>query len=294
MSARVLLYWDYELGFGYAGAESRRIAEQEALATDRLLDFLQARGVPATFAVVGACAMLDGPPHHNRSQVARMAEQGHEVASHGWQHERFSALAPDRVEGILRRSRFALEQATGNPVVSFAGPWNSPQRWLARGAFALGEKRRHGALRTDIPVLLRCLRRAGYRTARVYYQPTHLQVLRRMGWRSDYRGPDVLHRNGLTLLRSDFPQGFDVPSVRAFQARISAGRIGVVWGHPWRLLTDSPEAWRFFEPMMDRLCRARDVGQLKFATPRDFDSEAARKPRQRISRSDTFASPPTV
>ena len=81
-----------------------------------LLDQLEARGVRATFFVVGQIA------ESNPDLVRAIAEAGHEVASHSWDHRRVHHFTPETFRDDVRRSKDALEQVTGVPVVGFRAP----------------------------------------------------------------------------------------------------------------------------------------------------------------------------
>jgi peptidoglycan/xylan/chitin deacetylase (PgdA/CDA1 family) len=68
----------------------------------RLLDQLEASGLPATFFVEGLNAELY--PDELRS----IAEQGHEVAYHAWRHEQWRDLSAPEQADNLRRGRAAF------------------------------------------------------------------------------------------------------------------------------------------------------------------------------------------
>lgn len=78
--------------------------------TARLLDLFDEAGVQATFFVLGWVA------EKRRGLVPRIAERGHEVASHGYSHR---LVYEQRREDFLdetRRSREVLEDQSGKPV----------------------------------------------------------------------------------------------------------------------------------------------------------------------------------
>jgi peptidoglycan/xylan/chitin deacetylase (PgdA/CDA1 family) len=81
----------------------------------RLLDELDALGLRATFFVEGWNAGVY--PDALRGIAAR----GHEVGLHGWRHEPWDELPPDREEALLRRGRDALA-GLGLPVRAFRPP----------------------------------------------------------------------------------------------------------------------------------------------------------------------------
>ena len=84
--------------------------------TEALLQALESHGARGTFFVLGWVG------ERHPGLVRRIAEAGHEVASHGWSHRRVTAMWPDDLRDELRRSRCVLEDAAGAPVVGFRAP----------------------------------------------------------------------------------------------------------------------------------------------------------------------------
>jgi polysaccharide deacetylase family protein (PEP-CTERM system associated) len=83
---------------------------------DRILDLLERNEVKATFFTLGWIA--ERYPHVVRSIVA----QGHELASHGYGHERVSDLTPEAFDADIRRAKAILEDQSGTPVVGYRAP----------------------------------------------------------------------------------------------------------------------------------------------------------------------------
>lgn len=84
--------------------------------TDRVLALFEAAGVQGTFFTLGWVA-----ERHPRL-IRRIAEAGHEVASHGWDHARVFTLTPDQFRADLARARAALEDAAGAAVNGYRAP----------------------------------------------------------------------------------------------------------------------------------------------------------------------------
>lgn len=82
----------------------------------RLLRFLDDRGVRGTFFFVGWLAEKEP------EMVRDVAEAGHEIASHGHEHELVGRLGRDGFRDSVRRSRAALEEITGSPVIGYRAP----------------------------------------------------------------------------------------------------------------------------------------------------------------------------
>jgi len=83
---------------------------------DELLRILDGHQVKGTFFVLGWLA------EHRREVVRLIADAGHEIASHGFLHERVTALDRARFREDLRSSKQALEDLIGAPVLGYRAP----------------------------------------------------------------------------------------------------------------------------------------------------------------------------
>lgn len=70
----------------------------------------------ATFFTLGWVA------ERNPGLIRRIADAGHEIASHGWDHKRVFTLLPEEFRADLRRTRQVLEDAGGVKVVGYRAP----------------------------------------------------------------------------------------------------------------------------------------------------------------------------
>ena len=75
--------------------------------TPRLLDLLKARGVRATFFVLGENVAL------HPGIAKRIVDEGHEIANHSWSHPSFTKLGLDGVRSQIIRTENAIAEATG-------------------------------------------------------------------------------------------------------------------------------------------------------------------------------------
>lgn len=73
-----------------------------------LLDILKEKQVPATFFLLGKRHIEKYP-----ELVARMAAEGHEVASHTWDHKILTRITPAQIRDELVRTDDAIERITG-------------------------------------------------------------------------------------------------------------------------------------------------------------------------------------
>lgn len=115
-----------------------RFESRVADSTGRVLDLFAARGVRATFFTLGCVAKA-----HPRL-VRRIVAEGHELASHGFWHDKVSAMNPAAFLADLKDSRAVLEDTGGVAVRGYRAP-----------SFSIGEA--EAAWAYD------CLAEAGYR-----------------------------------------------------------------------------------------------------------------------------------
>ena len=81
-----------------------------------ILDMFAAANVKATFFTLGWVAQRHGP------LMRRIVETGHELASHGWDHERVFRLDAKSFTVDLERSRKVLEDASGVQITGYRAP----------------------------------------------------------------------------------------------------------------------------------------------------------------------------
>lgn len=83
---------------------------------DAILQLFADAGVQGTFFTLGWVAQ------RHPGLLRRIAEQGHEVASHGWDHERVFRLGADKFAADIARARAAIEDASGQAVTGYRAP----------------------------------------------------------------------------------------------------------------------------------------------------------------------------
>jgi polysaccharide deacetylase family protein (PEP-CTERM system associated) len=83
---------------------------------DRILELLDEHDTAATFFTLGWIA------ERYPQLVRRIAEQGHEVASHGYGHERASDLNRADFRADINRAKGVLEDLTGHAVNGYRAP----------------------------------------------------------------------------------------------------------------------------------------------------------------------------
>jgi polysaccharide deacetylase family protein (PEP-CTERM system associated) len=92
------------------------IPSRVALGVNLLLDLLSRHDTRGTFFVLGWVA--ERAPR----LVREIAERGHEIASHGSDHQLVTSLTWDEFRDSVRSSKRALEDLTGRPVYGYRAP----------------------------------------------------------------------------------------------------------------------------------------------------------------------------
>jgi polysaccharide deacetylase family protein (PEP-CTERM system associated) len=83
---------------------------------ERILGLLDDGGVHATFFVLGWVAERYSP------MIRRIADAGHEIASHGFDHARVGAQAPAQFEADIALAKAVLEDVSGRAVLGYRAP----------------------------------------------------------------------------------------------------------------------------------------------------------------------------
>jgi polysaccharide deacetylase family protein (PEP-CTERM system associated) len=197
-------------------------------AVHRLLNLLALHEAKGTFFVLGWIA------RRHPDLVRAIAAEGHEVASHGWEHIRVTHQTPALFRACVGRSKSVLEEITGRPVTGYRAPSFS----IVRG--------REWAL--DI------LLEEGYR-----YDSSLFPVLRRgYGYANGRRDPHLIGRARGTI--AEVPpttlrvMGINLPAAGGAYLRLfpyslvrrgllqaeNRGVPGTVYIHPWEVDPDQP------------------------------------------------------
>ena len=114
---------------------------------DVILGLLDASGAKATFFTLGWVA------ERYPQVVRRIAEGGHELASHGYGHQRASDLTPEEFREDITRAKRLLEEISGQPVKGYRAP-----------SFSVGKSN---------PWAFDCIRESGYTYSSSVYPIRH-------------------------------------------------------------------------------------------------------------------------
>lgn len=84
--------------------------------TYKILEMLRAHNARATFFILGWIA------ERHPDLVRSIGAEGHEVASHGYEHELITAQTPDQFRIDVRKAKQILEEIVGKPVLGYRAP----------------------------------------------------------------------------------------------------------------------------------------------------------------------------
>ncbi|WP_299328073.1 XrtA system polysaccharide deacetylase [Parasphingopyxis sp.] len=84
--------------------------------SDAVLELFERAGVKGTFFTLGWVA------ERYPALIRRIADAGHEIASHGWDHRRVFTMQPEQFRDDLKQARAALEDAAGQTVSGYRAP----------------------------------------------------------------------------------------------------------------------------------------------------------------------------
>lgn len=192
----------------------------------RILQMLAQHKVQATFFTLGWIA------ERYPQLVREIAAQGHEVASHGYGHERASAQSEAEFFADVQRAKFVLEDLTGVPVQGYRAP-----------SFSIGK---------DNLWAFDCLARAGYRYSSSVYPIAHDHYGMPDSPRFSYQVRPGLIEIPVTTLRlfqRNFPASgggyfrllpYAVSRWMLNRVNTNDNQSGVFYFHPWEIDTEQP------------------------------------------------------
>lgn len=93
--------------------------------TPRLLDILKEKGVKATFFMLGQNVVK------HEALAKRVAEEGHEVASHSYSHPQLTNIDAQRVKDEVQKTDKAIYRATGKLPTDFRPPYGAVNKDVA-------------------------------------------------------------------------------------------------------------------------------------------------------------------
>ncbi len=204
--------------------------------TDRILEVLDAHSCSGTFFTLGWVAKA------HPQLVKRIAAAGHEIASHGFEHELVYSQSPDDFRDDIRRAKILLEDLSGQEVIGYRAP---SYTIMARTLWALSILAEEG-YRYDSSIFPIARVRYGMPSANRW---PHTMQLENGGSIAEFPlptirvGPLNLPATGGAYLRL-MPLALQRWAVKRM---VAGGRAFVLNLHPWELDPDQPRfpvGWR--------------------------------------------------
>jgi len=97
-------------------ANWKNISGRVEKSTDRLLELFDHHDVTATFFTLGWVAQ------NYPALVRRIIDQGHDLASHGMDHQRVTSLKREEFSEDVYQSKMILEQVSGTEITGYRAP----------------------------------------------------------------------------------------------------------------------------------------------------------------------------
>jgi len=263
--AKLMIYWDYELQTGVDQAISTKglwDGYKEYNETEKLLLFLKQNKIKCTFAILGICAEKGRLPYNSQSQIKKIAELGHEIASHTYGHEYIPDLDKKQLRETLQKSKEILEKVSGRTVTSFTAPHNMPADFCG---FSLDIKKRKRISKLSLPTLYKILASLGYKTYRNNkFTPFTNKIFQ--SFRSFY--PQLKYH--ISHFNLNCPDGFGAASRQVVDHAVKKGGVAVVCAHPWALNFPGSQSWDSFKLFVKYIKSLEQEQKLEITTPCSF------------------------
>ncbi len=232
---------------------------------ERSLALLNENQILTTYAVTGFSAERGLHPYTFPDLISKIANYGHEIASHSWRHEWIPLFSEKQVTRSLERSKMALENAVGShyQLRGFVPPHNKPASWLKRGAYSLEDKGLYPLFKMgDLSSLIKVLSLTKYKWVRIAHNP----FVNRFQKKEFTLRQRLFNHNNMLILENHYT-GFDQKIIDYIEAKPQ--EYFTISAHPVMLdFNDGrPESWVNFEKFIAHFSNRADI---EFVRPMDL------------------------
>ncbi|NML10909.1 DUF3473 domain-containing protein [Sphingobium sp. AR-3-1] len=196
--------------------------------SDAVLDLFAQADVKATFFTLGWVA------ERYPALMRRIADAGHEVASHGYDHARVFTFTPEQFRADLRKSRAILEDASGQAVTGYRAPSFSIDPRTPWAHSILAEE---GYRYSSSVAPIRHDHYGWPDSPRFAWKPVAGSDLVELPVTTAKWGNRTLAAGGGGFFRL-LPYAFSRWAIR--QVNEQAGRPAIIYFHPWEIDPDQP------------------------------------------------------
>ena len=120
------------LRYGHAGGANADGVYSPRRGVERVLDLLDRHDISATFFVEGWNA------RKYRDLAREVVDRGHEIAGHGWMHERWNELDRQTERDLIQRTTEAISDAIGDSPAGWRAPSGLTTPWTVEQLKAAG------------------------------------------------------------------------------------------------------------------------------------------------------------
>lgn len=110
---------DWYQGIELPFSDWQHYEERIEKGTDKVLELLDKHQTKGTFFILGWVA------EKYPELVKKIAKEGHEMASHGYSHEKVYDLSPEAFRAEIRRTKKEIEDLSGKEVIAYRAPFFS-------------------------------------------------------------------------------------------------------------------------------------------------------------------------
>jgi peptidoglycan/xylan/chitin deacetylase (PgdA/CDA1 family) len=260
--AKLIIYWDYEL---QKGADTSTLNYQDGIEdfnqTEFILQHLKKYDIKTCFAVLGHAAEKGSLPHHAPEQIRQIAEEGHEVGSHTYNHKRISRLTYLQLIKELKKSKDTIEKASKTKCTAFVAPWDKPQ-YLLRKAFDFRPPSLIPRMsKLNFNQICSALKITGYKTYRICPLTSRFNKFK-------LSLPFV--NDNILSIPCRLSNGFGLDAKRLVKKAVENKGLAIIYAHPRGLAHEGPQNRRYFEDFIDYIKKQIDNHNLKVMVPQEL------------------------
>ncbi len=196
--------------------------------TDAVMALFDDAGIKGTFFTLGWVA------ERYPALMRRIVDAGHEIASHGYGHERVFNLTPDQFALNIKRTRNLLEDASGTKVTGYRAPSFSIDQRTPWAHEILAE---HGYIYSSSVAPIRHDHYGWAEAPRFAFRPVAGSDFLEVPVTTAQLGPKRLAAGGGGFFRL-LPYAFSKWAIR--QVNVDEQRPAIIYFHPWEIDPGQP------------------------------------------------------